>query len=256
MSRFCRLYRHAIVVFGTVIVVVLLTQTTGFGSGVCHHWCLRVLGHTVHGAAAVAHIAIPGHGQDAVAGALSHVHDILAECILLPPVLHTFLSLVITLTAVDDEQGAECTKYASKNTYGYNNVHPCPELIGSFWCLATDSRAEAVVGRAFFIGVATCAESLGLNANLLLRVAIHAIYAVTAGHNVDKFVATRITNVRRILYHALKTKCHICVHADIVETDRAIEVETMGCIISQLGKIGRRLALIITIKLTRTANGQ
>jgi hypothetical protein len=36
----------------------------------------------VHGAAAVAEVAILWQGQNTVARTLSHVHDILAECIL------------------------------------------------------------------------------------------------------------------------------------------------------------------------------
>jgi hypothetical protein len=121
---------HAvIIVVDIVFIVILLTQTAGLDGTMPDHRGLGILGVTIHGAA-VAAVPGDGEGEDAVASTLSHVHDVLPECILgvvsaganrrvkavmsylLSPVLETFLPRVITLTAMEEEQRDKGTKHA------------------------------------------------------------------------------------------------------------------------------------------------
>lgn len=78
---------HAFVVRGlvvlAVVVVVLLTETTGLGGSVGDDRDLgTILGCAIVAVHRAAVALIPGKGQNAVPGALPHVHDVLTEGIL------------------------------------------------------------------------------------------------------------------------------------------------------------------------------
>ena len=73
-----------LVVIGlAIVIIVLLAQTTGLGGGVGNDGYLRAILRAtfmaVHGTAVA---VVPGKGENAVPGALSHVHDVLTESVL------------------------------------------------------------------------------------------------------------------------------------------------------------------------------
>jgi hypothetical protein len=118
---------------------------------------------------------------------------------------------------------------------------------------------------ALFVGLTGCVQILGLEADFLLGVAVHSNHAVTAGNDVDKFVGASIANIGRIFhrtrlvlryisipdtkpsaFRALKSVKGKSAHANTVQTNRAVEVETAYGSISKLFELGRRGALICT----------
>jgi hypothetical protein len=59
-----------------------------------------------------------------VASRLVHLQDILAEGILLAPVLKTVFSLILSFPSVDDEQYDEGCDHTSEDANPDNDIHP------------------------------------------------------------------------------------------------------------------------------------
>jgi hypothetical protein len=65
-----------------------------------------------------------------------------------------------------------------------------------------------------------------------------------------------IRNVASIFNRARVSKSLVGPHANIIQANRTVEVETSSTCIGQLSEVGWSLTLIITVELTRAVDGK
>lgn len=155
------------------------------------------------------------------------------------------------------EQGNKRPKHAAKDTKSYDEVNPDRKVVRSIRSITAYAITEAVQRITFLVRSASYVEDLGCHTNKLARITIHAQTAVAPRYDIDKLTPTNsVRSIWSIFHHAGRAGGYVRPHAYVIEADRAVKIESFAAVVGKLGEVGRWLALVITVELTRTIDGQ